>query len=158
MGPNVNSVFGDSSSIPRLMMLEKNLVPPVLSASSHYQLIGLEIQSLLKSIVRSNLLYQCRCAAYNPPDMRGSKAVIKYTMCFFPSFSGTTLVKVYLASLIWLLTRDKTCALSRQHMGFVTYQHEKLYHCSLTAARKLERSGWRSLSLPISAFLEQQGI
>lgn len=57
MGPNVNSVLGDSSSIPRLMMLEKNLVPPVLSASSHYWLIGLEMQSLLKSIVRSNLLY-----------------------------------------------------------------------------------------------------
>lgn len=57
MGPNVNLVLGDLSSIPRLMMLEKNLVPPVLSASSHYWLIGLEMQSLLKSIVRSNLLY-----------------------------------------------------------------------------------------------------
>lgn len=57
MGPNVNSVLGDSSSIPHLTMLEKDLVPPVLSASSHYRLIGLEMQSLLKSIVRSNLLY-----------------------------------------------------------------------------------------------------
>lgn len=57
MGSNVNSVLGDSSPIPRLMMLEKNLVPPVLAASSHYWLIALEMQSLFKSIVRSNLLY-----------------------------------------------------------------------------------------------------
>lgn len=57
MGPNVNSVLGVLSPIPCLMMLEKNLVPPVLAASSHYWLIGLEMQSLLKSIVRSNLLY-----------------------------------------------------------------------------------------------------
>jgi len=40
MGPNVNLMLGETSSITCLMMLEKNLGPPVLADSSHYQLIG----------------------------------------------------------------------------------------------------------------------
>jgi len=40
MGPNANSMLGGTSSIICLMMLKTNLVPPVLAAVSHYQLIG----------------------------------------------------------------------------------------------------------------------
>lgn len=40
MGPNVNLMRGETLSITCLMMLEKNLVPSVLAASSHYRLIG----------------------------------------------------------------------------------------------------------------------
>lgn len=40
MGLNANPVLGGTSSIICLMMLKKNLVPPVLAAVSHYQLIG----------------------------------------------------------------------------------------------------------------------
>lgn len=140
-----------------LMMLRKNLVPPALAASSHYQLIGPRC-SHCWNLLSGASCYMSAGAPWEgclcPQTAWGSQRLQLHKIFPLPHLSwGQIPLRYTLARLIGLLTRVEPVRWPDSTGVSAPLLHQKSCCLSPRAVWKVGTSVWRNLSLALPCLL-----